>query len=97
MHNKLLQIGSVRPRDRDGAPPSQFWAASAFLTRRCHLLLFVDCKRAGLIVSFAVTLVLCTGRGPAPCSRHAQTEEIPYIFESNPHPNLIRTQFLAIS
>jgi len=23
--------------------------------------------------------------------------ELPYILESNPHPNLIRTQFLAIS
>jgi hypothetical protein len=39
MHNNLLQIGSVRPRDRDGAPPCSFWAASAFLTRCCHLLL----------------------------------------------------------
>jgi hypothetical protein len=24
-------------------------------------------------------------------------DDLPYIFESNPHPNLIHTQFLAIS
>jgi hypothetical protein len=26
-----------------------------------------------------------------------RNEEVPYILESNPHPNLIRTQFLATS
>jgi len=26
-----------------------------------------------------------------------QLQKVPYILESNPHPNLIRTQFLAIS
>jgi hypothetical protein len=24
-------------------------------------------------------------------------QDLPYVLESNPHPNLIRTQFLAIS
>jgi hypothetical protein len=45
MHNNLLQIGSVRLRDRDGAPPSNFWAASASLKRCCHLLLVTASAR----------------------------------------------------